>query len=178
MLDTKEKLLKLQPAEPSAGGVIVSGPKGDFLWAAQDLEAQATSLVRESDRRPLADGHGRPILFAQADLLGAPAIVSILTSLSLQLNSAWALEPHHEAFISTILWVRPSFLLTRASAMDEVCRALGSSHGAKSDRKQSRLRRLVICEPRDPGDEARARWQEELKAEVDWWCFEGIDDGA
>ncbi len=171
MLDTREKLLGLRPTESSAGGVIVSGPDGSFLWAAQDLESQAGSLIRESDRALLSDGHGRPILFAQAELLANPVMVSILTSLSLQLHSAWALEPHPEAFVATVLWVRPSFLVTRASGADAVCRALGSK-GEKSDRKQSRLSRLVVCEAHNPGDEARARWKEELNVEVDWWCLE------
>ena len=171
MLDTRDRLLELQPVESGAGGVVVSGSNGDFLWAAQDLEAQASSLIRESDRSPLSDGHVRPILFAQAELLRSPVMVSILISLSLQLRSAWTLEPHPEAFVATILWARPSLLVTQASGADAVCAALGSN-GAKSDRKQSRLRRLVVCEPRNPGDEARARWKEELNVEVDWWCLE------
>ncbi len=174
ILDAQALLHKLQPSETAAGGVVVPSSSGDLLWTAQDVEASADSLVHQVDAAPLIDGHRRPILFAQAELLGSAAIVSVLTSLSLKLDAAWTLEPQVDAFISTILWVRPSLLVTRAAGAEALCNALGSAE-AKSDRKKSRLRRLVVCEPEDPGERARARWSDELGAGVDLWLF---GDGA
>lgn len=128
--------------EVPAGPPVDAAGMRFSLGLSRDTEHLASSL-----RPALRDLPERPILYAGAAV--TPSQLAALTAWSLEHHAPWALEAQADAFAATALWTRPHVLLGTRGELGELI-----GHFAKSERRRSRLRAVLVTGPEPATDDA------------------------
>ncbi|MEE8523322.1 MAG: hypothetical protein V3T72_05270 [Thermoanaerobaculia bacterium] len=115
---------------------------------ALDLDAAPPVFLRDLFREAERFDGKIPAVPDRLILCATPALAArdfqVVLAWTLRSGAAWVLEPESEAFLETVLWVRPSVVMATGAELERLAAAMAG----RKHRRQSRLEVTVDVEKR------------------------------